>query len=302
MALNRVRLRNFQCHKKTEVKFDDVTTIIGSTDKGKSAIIRALRWLFLNEPNGTHFIRNGSTRAWVEGLFGDFAVKRIRSKKENEYDTDVGTFKALAGKVPEELQAIFNVSELNFQRQHDPPFWFTDSGGARAKKLNAIVNLEVIDKTVDRANKEVRSLSTELGFVSTRLETAQADADSLAWVADMQEDALALESLQLKIQEKQSTSLALTQSLETLQCTQKHLETVTERRISAEKLLKQAGSLAEMETDLQTLETDIQDLEGFIIELQELNTWLKETDQRATSLEKRFAEYETCPTCGTPIE
>jgi len=49
-------IQNYQSHKDSTLEFDPgVNVIVGSTDSGKTAIIRALRWLIWNRPNGDSF-------------------------------------------------------------------------------------------------------------------------------------------------------------------------------------------------------------------------------------------------------
>ena len=66
-------LKNFQSHKDTLIKFDPgVNVIVGSTDSGKSAIIRALRWLVWNRPIGDKMRSNwgGETEVIIDDELG----------------------------------------------------------------------------------------------------------------------------------------------------------------------------------------------------------------------------------------
>ena len=48
--LKRVRLENFQSHKNSIIDFDrGLNVIVGPSDSGKSAIIRAIKWALYNE-------------------------------------------------------------------------------------------------------------------------------------------------------------------------------------------------------------------------------------------------------------
>ncbi|WP_327682079.1 ATP-dependent nuclease [Streptomyces sp. NBC_00467] len=49
MRLIRARIENFRCLQMAEVRFDDVTSIIGPNGVGKSTILRALDWFFNGE-------------------------------------------------------------------------------------------------------------------------------------------------------------------------------------------------------------------------------------------------------------
>lgn len=61
--LKRVRLENFQSHRNSVIDFDrGLNVIVGPSDSGKSAIIRAIKWALYNEPSGNYFIREGEQR------------------------------------------------------------------------------------------------------------------------------------------------------------------------------------------------------------------------------------------------
>jgi ABC-type transporter Mla maintaining outer membrane lipid asymmetry ATPase subunit MlaF len=58
--IKKLIIENFQSHKYTEVDFSEGFNIIfGPSDYGKSAIIRALRWVLYNEPGGLNLYGTG---------------------------------------------------------------------------------------------------------------------------------------------------------------------------------------------------------------------------------------------------
>ena len=85
--IKKVILENFQSHKYTEIEFDQyLNVIVGPSDHGKTAIIRALKWALFNEPSGDFFIREGEKECSVTVIFSDNTkVKRSRSKSKNAY-------------------------------------------------------------------------------------------------------------------------------------------------------------------------------------------------------------------------
>ena len=47
----RLEIKNFQSHKNTTIDFDkNINSICGETDNGKSAVIRAIKWIVENRP------------------------------------------------------------------------------------------------------------------------------------------------------------------------------------------------------------------------------------------------------------
>lgn len=178
--IERMQVRNFQTHSLLRIKFDPlITTILGKTGAGKSAILRALRWVMFNKPNGTDFIKHGEesceVKLWVDGK----CITRKRGKDENLYALDGKEFKAFGSDVPHEIQKLLNVDAINFQGQHDAPFWFSDTPGQVAKNLNAIVNLESIDEALTAFATETRAASGAVEYTEQR--KAQAESETVKY-------------------------------------------------------------------------------------------------------------------------
>lgn len=157
--ITRVQLQNWQCYKKLDIKFSEVTALVGPSDAGKSAIFRALQWVATNQPGGTAFIRDGAkgctVRVWVDGHV--VTRKRSRTATVNTYQLDDGpTLKAFGRGVPADVAALFNVSATNWQGQHDAPFWLSLTAGQVGQQLNALVDLDVLDATLAEAGRGVR--------------------------------------------------------------------------------------------------------------------------------------------------
>ncbi|MCL6636233.1 MAG: ATP-binding protein, partial [Peptococcaceae bacterium] len=68
-------MENFQSHRYTElVLAPTMTVLIGESDQGKSAVVRALRWLLYNRPQGADFMRVGADYCRVAAEFDDGLV------------------------------------------------------------------------------------------------------------------------------------------------------------------------------------------------------------------------------------
>ena len=80
--IKKLHIRNFQSHKDSRLIFSDgVNVIVGNSDSGKSAILRALNWVITNRPSGDSYISNwgGPTYVIVETEEG--TVIRERGKR-----------------------------------------------------------------------------------------------------------------------------------------------------------------------------------------------------------------------------
>ena len=64
--ISRVCLQNFQSHEESELELSPgINVIVGSSNSGKSAIVRAMEGVRTNRPWGTSFVRRGTRGATV---------------------------------------------------------------------------------------------------------------------------------------------------------------------------------------------------------------------------------------------
>lgn len=158
--LKSIHLKNFQSHKNTLITFAKqgaLTVITGPSDSGKSAVIRALRWVFYNVPQGYGFIFNAEDKCSVLLTYDDgTTVERIRSRGGvNRYVVNGQVYEGFGTGVPLEVRQASGIRKLeigdqsfllNLSEQLDGPFLGKSvSGPARAKVLGKLAGTEEID-------------------------------------------------------------------------------------------------------------------------------------------------------------
>ncbi len=182
MKIKSIRLKNFQAHAEMEVAFSPtITTIKGSTDRGKSAILRALRWLCLNDFAGNEFIKEGEKKTVVEITTTDGEIIRTKSTDGtvNTYELEGRVLKSFGQDVPADVATVLQLNPINFQGQHDAPFWFCETAGEVSRRLNAVIDLSIIDKAIGAIGTEVRQSQEKKAFCLERLEAAKRELESL---------------------------------------------------------------------------------------------------------------------------
>jgi len=188
-------LRHFQPHKKLTIEFGErVTCIVGPTDTGKSSVLRALRWICLNRIGSRSFISWWSKFTTVT-LYVDGHVIRRRKGKANLYEMDGQEFKAFGTTVPEPIARVLNVSEENFQRQIDPPLWLAESPAQVGRELNKIVNLDIIDHTMEAVAKRKREAQSKVSSLTEVRNKLKREVRSLSWVTECRKEYEELEGL-----------------------------------------------------------------------------------------------------------
>lgn len=270
-------VEDFQSHEKTALDLapqGGLTVITGHTDSGKTAIVRALRLLMYNQPQGSDYIRVGRDRAAVAVEMSDGTkVARERSRGSvNRYRiTKPGetpqVLEGFGGSVPVEVQEatgvrVVSVGEtldlaLNLSEQLDGPFLGKSvSGPAKAKILGALAGTEEVDEAqrglgtdLHRANQEEKRLADTVQGLETKI----AEYDYLPELSAKIE---ALDSLLI-------TAKAAQTKLCALKTAKTSLDSLNAQRIGALSILARWGGLAEAVTYAQTAQSDIAMLQVF---------------------------------------
>lgn len=231
-ALN---LTNFQSHANTDLKLPEGMIVIhGPSDNGKSSIIRGIRWVVLNRPNGDDFRRHETDKTSVTLESDNFIVHRRRTDKKNEYEMNEETYKALRTSVPEDISTALNLSEANIQSQHEVYFLVDKSPGQRSKILNEVAGLQIMDKVLKKVNSEVRSVNSDIKAINKQLVEDQNAIFDLDWVKDADKFLKKLEEFQDKLEQLEEEHDEITAILWQLQ----QLEEQKDKFISDECIVK----------------------------------------------------------------
>lgn len=173
-----IEIKNFQSHKNTRISFENgLNVICGPSDNGKSAIIRALKWVLYNEPKGTDFITQGENSCRVSITLSDGTiVTRERSGGKNIYrlcdkDGKETTFEGFGTEIPPEILNAHGIIKLhidssssqciNIADQLEAPFLISQPGSVKAKAIGKLVGVDVIDEAIKELGKEMTSLQSQ---------------------------------------------------------------------------------------------------------------------------------------------
>lgn len=257
--LEELRIENFQTHERKRIKFDRrVTTIIGPSDRGKSAIIRALRWVCLNDLRGDAFIRDGADFVRVSLLLDGTKITRSKRGVANAYKMGNETYVALRSDVPEDIKEVLNVDTINFQAQHDAPFWFSLSPGQVSRELNAIVDLGVIDATLKNLNSVVRDAKARVEVCTEQARDSKRELNRFKGLAGMVADFRVLQKLESLTADAASRAIGMGLLLSDIQRHSDSQQSLTARATDAQILVKLAGTVLETRKQAETLELAVQ--------------------------------------------
>lgn len=184
--LKSIRLHNFRSHKDTFLEFSQgMNAIIGDTQAGKSAILKAINWVKNNRPLNDNIFYEDSKKAFVEIEFTEnnkikLEKKRTISKSGNVKidsiyyvnDTKLEVFNKTP---PKEVTDIFNLSEINIQNQSESSFLITDTPGEIARKINEVTNLDVATNWIKTLTTTVNSKNSEIKIIEKDIELLEED-------------------------------------------------------------------------------------------------------------------------------
>jgi len=194
----RWRAKNFQSHEDSQIDFCPfVNVILGLSTVGKTAVLRSLRLLTDNRPSGARYFSNfagkkGETEISLDLTDGSVKiVKSIALKKDGSREVKATRyhmvkdgkkfeFTGVGESVPDQISELLNLSELNAQRQFDPPFLVNASGGVIARTINRITNLEKVDEWVSTLTSKINDSNRAIVALEKEVELARNDLERYA--------------------------------------------------------------------------------------------------------------------------
>lgn len=201
--ITEVEIYNFQSHRHTKLSLTQGTNIfIGQSDSGKSAIIRALKWVIFNQPSGDAFRSTwgGDTKVIIRTSEGHEII-RLRTNSKNMYILDDSEFSALSGQVPEEIQKVLGIEDVNFQAQLDSPFLLSQPAGQIAQYFNQVADLDNIDAYQKSVNSAIRDNQQRLKHEREQLASKKEELRSYNFVKDFEQDVSEADEVEQKRQE-----------------------------------------------------------------------------------------------------
>lgn len=261
--IKNLRLINFQSHKDTKIDFDKgLTVILGQTDQGKSAIIRALKWVLYNEPRGTDFIMAGCKLCRVSLEMDDGSIIiREREGQRNRYiliqNGKEEVFEGFGNTVPLEIARAHGIpkiridkdvaSAVNLAEQLEPPFLISESGGNRAKALGRLAGIHIIDAAQRTVLKDVNNAKQGLESIQKDIDNLNSQLESYKDIGELQRRILLLQNILKNLKETKARFSILTKSRQDL-C---ELESEVEKNTD---IIKKLGFVDKLEQNVTFLD------------------------------------------------
>lgn len=293
-------IRNFQSHKGTHLEFSPgVNIIVGSSDSGKTAILRALKWLVTNRPSGDSMRSNWGGQTVVHMETDTDKIDRWKHNYENGYRINTITFEAFGTDVPKEIQDALNFSEINMSNQLDAPFLLSETPGAVAQHFNRVAHLDMIDLGLQNIQKWIRELEQTIKYKEADVKTQEEALQTYAHLDKFEAEVEVLEDMDRRLHQKEMALQRLSKLIDDYHGTESDIAEFTDL-LNLEGKVDEVLDLIDERYDLYTQTTKLVKLvEGVkdiqyelnqqknLLELGEVVGYIFENRQLATTVQDK---------------
>lgn len=151
--IEKINIKEFECHFNVVLEFSKTTNcFIGETHIGKSSILRAIKWVLLNEPANKTMIPHNKKKAHVILFFKGRKIERYRDKSNNYYILDGTKYEGFGREVPEPIQKLFYLSDYSLATNNRVPFLLFDHN--IYDKINKIADIDGATDVIDFLEKQ----------------------------------------------------------------------------------------------------------------------------------------------------
>lgn len=298
--LKAIKIKNFQSHRNTELKFSKgITGIIGDSLSGKTAILRAIRWVTKNRPGGFHFhsdfAEEDSTSTQL--IFDDCKIKLSKAKGNSVYtieeENKIESFSKFKTAVPDIIENKTNLKSINFQNQLDAHFLITSSGGKIAKAISHITQADKIIVWIQKITKELSTLKIKKKMVKKDIEEIDR---KLADFEELQE----LDKIISKIEKLQAKKEKIENEYYRIEDLSLQIEEVQSNIKEQEGYLRAKPYIKKIERLEQHL-TALRQQKETIIETKQTQEDIEMHNEVKSNLVKKYISIikksKSCPTC-----
>ena len=262
-SIEKIILVNFQSHVYSELSLSKgVNVIVGPSDSGKTAIMRALRWNMFNDPSGVDFVREGESEVSVTIRFqNNVEVERKRTRSKNQYilrqpDEEELIFEGFGKNVPTEIEEAIGIKKvmlddkkslpLNFSDQLDGPFLLQETDAYKAQAIGRMVGVDLLDETMRDTLRDKKQIAVRREVLEADLKDTE---ESLKAFSDLNEKIVVRE----KVGEILFSVSTLRENVELAKAYMQELKSIELDRRKTENTLKRYVVLDTLEKAIHAL-------------------------------------------------
>jgi DNA repair exonuclease SbcCD ATPase subunit len=194
--ITQVKLKNFQDHADTTIDFTNgINLIVGSSDAGKSAILRAINLVFHNNFKRDTYIRHGEKECSVSVKFSDgVEVTRIKGEDVNSYlltdaEGNIHSFPKVGTGIPDEIKKNLGNPPLDDKKR---PISYADqmsslflvdlSSSDLPRTLSELTGIQHLQTSAELLSKTARSYDRSIKDKKEKIEKLETELDNYSYV------------------------------------------------------------------------------------------------------------------------
>lgn len=260
--IQQISLKGFQSHIDSLFNLGTgLNVITGPSDAGKTAIIRAVRWVAFNEPQGEAFVNESVGSAEVKLFLADGTIiTKTRKKSKTSYliqadETDDGSLFEKS-EVPLEVKRLLGIEKhsfgdfeaaLNFSFQLDAPFLISETASAGAKVLGKLAGTESVDLAIKGVSKDTHATRSMRSQAEKDMERITGSLLEYQHIDDAQQ---MLETAEMILEQVETSK----SKFDNLKEYKHQYELVQERIIKYFSTLERLAHVPALEEDLKDIE------------------------------------------------
>lgn len=314
--IKKIKIENIQSHKETELELSSgINAIVGSSNNGKSAILRAFYWLVYNRPLGVDnllshwaFDKKGNQilpmKVSIENEKG--TITRFRTKDLNQYIINGEELNVVKTDVPEQVEKTLCLTDTNIQRQQDAPFLLSLTSGQVAQYFNKTVRLDIIDRVLSNAESRRRKLNQDIKTNSELLKETQKKHEKYEWLEQAEKLLIKYENISKKNAELKEQVEILEnqiQEFEKYSEVKEKYNFIPEVKKNLIKIKESENKVQELEENIENINSDLElydscknknydfsESKKIINKIREINT--KDIQTQINELEEQIENFE----------
>jgi exonuclease SbcC len=183
-SIKKITLKNFQSYKDQEILLKPgLNLLLGSSDSGKSAILRAISFVFYNNPRSKTLIHNGESETSVKIEFSDGTkVTRILGDRNAyEYvrpDGTSGSVDRIDKSIPDEIKKLLgNPPEddfngyISYADQFSKMFLVDLNPTDLPRSMSNLARIEILEETAKELMSSYKSIEKQTKIDEKKLKS-----------------------------------------------------------------------------------------------------------------------------------
>lgn len=280
--INQVHFKNTQKHKDLTLNFiEGLNVITGSTDSGKTSLLRGLLFALDNKGTSDKLLtwdaREGSVEITIDGN----QITRSFGK-ENAYYLNGERFTAFRKDVPAPISSIVNMDDINIQNRRDMPFMVYATASSNAEQFSTMLDLTEIQNTVDNLKSKVKKAKEKKEVLDEKLKLVEKELGQYTELEAASKRFSALCARADKLSSYRSRANDLSASFQEIRLLSKRLSEQSVGLTAHEKFKRISYSFKE----LSALKTQANSLKTHFNQLKSLHQRVKQSMQAKTAFEQ----------------